>query len=528
MAIESHTYTTPRGYDMSKTFTPSPQQLRFFEWIDTGTGHCILEAVAGAGKTTTLLRGVRRMTGKVWLGVFNKKLADEIQIRLTEDDDPFGLNVNAYASTFHSAGFQTIRRSAKVRVDNDKCKNIAKTLIETREGVDQIQNRRLRDATPVALRLVSLAKNRLLTADSDASEWFDILDHHDVQMAGGVTAELVVGFAMEILEESRNQSWLVDFDDMIYRPVVDRLKPIQYDWVLIDEAQDTNPARRALAGQMLKPGGRLIAVGDPMQAIYGFTGADNDALDQIRREYDATTIPLSVTFRCPRAVVEHARSFGATLEAAPGADEGIVTQCDEVGMLATIRTMSTEERANTALLCRVTKHLVRICFQLLREGIPARIEGRSIGEGLIKLATRWCIRDLADLDDRLGEYRVREIEKAIAKEDESWAERVNDQVDTLQLLIVLTCKNGGHRIEDLVQTITRMFEDDVASRNILTLCTSHRAKGLEWTNVYLLGREVLMPSPWAQQEWMLKQEQNLIYVSITRALHKLVEVTLKV
>lgn len=512
---------------MTKTFTPSPQQSRFFDWVTHGTGHCILEAVAGAGKTTTLLQGVKRMTGKVWLGVFNKKLADEIQTRLAGDDDPFGMNANAYASTFHSIGFQTIRRTNKVRVDNDKCRNIAKMLIETREGVDQLRNRRLRDATPVALRLLSLAKNRLLTVDSAASEWFDILDHHDIQMPGGVTPDLAVEFAMQILEESRNQRHLIDFDDMIYLPVIDNLKPVRYDWILIDEAQDTNPARRALAGKMLKPGGRLIAVGDPRQAIYGFTGADNDALDQIRREYNAITIPLSVTFRCPRAVVEHARSFGATLEAAPDADEGIVTDCDEVGMLATLREMSTAERANTALLCRVTKHLVRICFQLIREGIPARIEGRSIGEGLIKLATRWRIRDLAGLDERLEEYRVRETEKAMAKEDESWAERVNDQVDTLQLLIVLTCKNGGHRVDDLIQTITGMFEDDVASRDILTLCTSHRAKGLEWDTVYLLGRTRLMPSPWAQQPWMIEQEMNLIYVSITRALHKFVDVTLK-
>ena len=509
------------------TFKPSTQQTKFFDWITNGRGHAILEAVAGAGKTTTLVKAIELMPGDIAVLVFNKKLAEEISSKLTSEDDPFGSSSNAHASTFHSAGFSALRRTGRPRVDGDKCKGIARMLIETREGVDQLQNPRLRAASPVALWLVSLAKNRLLTMTSDVEEWHDILNHHNTQLPGGVTPDLVVEFARDILDESMQQTGRVDFDDMIYLPVVQNLRVRQFDWVLIDEAQDTNPARRVLAGRMLKPGGRLVAVGDPQQAIYGFTGADNDALDQIRREYDAITLPLSVTFRCPRAVVHHARSFGAQIEAAPDASTGHVIHTNEKHMIETIERMDAEGRSNTAILCRVTKCLVRLCYQFIRNGIPARIEGRAIGEGLIKLATKWSVHELSDLDDRLEAYREREVRRAIEKEDESWAERVTDQVDTLQLLIELTNSRGNHTVPDLVWVIKELFEDDVSSRDMLTLATVHRAKGLEWETVYLLGRKELMPSPWAEQKWMQEQEWNLVYVAITRALDTLVEVTLE-
>lgn len=507
-------------------FIPSPQQQRFFDWVATGSGHAILEAVAGAGKTTTLIQALHRMQGSVWLGVFNKKLADEIVGRLSSEDDPFGTSHQVHASTFHSAGFTRLRRTGKVRVDNDKCKTIAKALIEEREGIDQLQNRRLRVATSLALRLVSLGKNRLLTPGSPDTDWLDIIEHHNMQLPDGVTPDLLIDFAWRILTRSQEWRSVIDFDDMIYRPVVERIGGRQYDWVLIDEAQDTNPARRELAAMLLKPSGRFIAVGDPRQAIYGFTGADNDALDQLRSKYQAVTLPLSITFRCPRQVVDHARSFGATLEVAPDAREGSVTSMTEEDMIEYLRDTTEAERANSALVCRVTKHLVRLCYGFIRQGIPARVEGRSIGEGLLKLATRWKVSDLSDLSERVEDYRARELAKAQEQENDALAERIADQTDTLQLLIDLTTSRGGHHLSDLRSLIEEMFSDGVTDQKMLTLCTVHRAKGLEWSNVYLLGRAQLMPSPWAEREWAVDQEWNLVYVAITRALDRLIEVTL--
>jgi superfamily I DNA/RNA helicase len=54
---------------------------------------------------------------------------------------------------------------------------------------------------------------------------------------------------------------------------------------------------------------RFVAVGDPHQAIYGFRGANSDALDKIVARFACRTLPLSVSYRCSKAVVAEAQKF---------------------------------------------------------------------------------------------------------------------------------------------------------------------------------------------------------------------------
>ena len=96
---------------------------------------------------------------------------------------------------------------------------------------------------------------------------------------------------------------------MIYMPLIKRMKFWGFRWVFVDEAQDTNPARRAMIRAMLAPGGRVVAVGDRHQAIYGFAGADADSLDLIAADFNASRLPLTTTYRCPQAVVSFAQQW---------------------------------------------------------------------------------------------------------------------------------------------------------------------------------------------------------------------------
>ena len=80
-------------------------------------------------------------------------------------------------------------------------------------------------------------------------------------------------------------------------------------------------------------------------------------------------------------------------------------------------------------------------------------------------------------------------------------------------------------VDGLRAMIDGIFADDVTNAgNLIVLCSAHRSKGLEWNRVFLLGRNELMPSPFARQEWQMEQERNLIYVAVTRAKQTLVEV----
>ncbi len=59
----------------------------------------------------------------------------------------------------------------------------------------------------------------------------------------------------------------------------------------------------------------------------------------------------------------------------------------------------------------------------------------------------------------------------------------------------------------------------------MRLLTAHRAKGLEFPRVFLWGRNAFMPSKYARQDWQKKQELNLEYVALTRAMRTLVDVS---
>src|SRR5574343_111966 len=109
-----------------KKFLPSPQQSAFFDWIVNGTGSCILEAVAGAGKTTTLVHGLVLMSGRVFFGAFSKDIATEIERKVKDNPKLLErLNKELFLGTMHSCGFSIVRRAWRgVTVDDNKCRDI--------------------------------------------------------------------------------------------------------------------------------------------------------------------------------------------------------------------------------------------------------------------------------------------------------------------------------------------------------------------------------------------------------------------
>lgn len=482
---------------MSQTFTPSPQQADFFNWITTGSGSCVLEAVAGAGKTTTLEHGVRLMGGTVFLGAYNKAIADEIRARI-------GARPGLVAGTMHSAGFSAWRRVAGgVKIDGNKCRTIF------REA--SARNAEYRPFESSVLSLVSYAKQTGLGALKGCTlEDFDALaEHHSVEPPAPEAAELMYQLASRTLRASIERDFqVIDFDDMIYAPLRHEARLFTSDWVLIDEAQDTNATRRALALRMLKPGGRLVAVGDPRQAIYGFTGADADALDLIAAATGAVRMPLTITYRCPKKVVEVAHQWVKHITAAASAPDGEVHS-------APVTDLKKHARPGDAVLCRFVAPLIRNVYSLIADGVPARVEGREIGEGLRKLATRWKTDSIAQFLGYLETYETNEVAKLQAKEKERAAEALIDKCACVRVVVGrVKAKDPKAVMADVLEAITTLFgaEDNPTAQ--VTFSTIHRSKGREWHRVLWL---VTGPSPYARKAWEQVQEANLCYVAATRA-----------
>lgn len=500
----------PRPPGQSVIAHPSPQQHDFFEWIQNGRGSAVLEAVAGSGKTTTLLAALEMMQGRIYFGAYNKKIAEEIRERAPNRQGLF-------VGTMHSAGFKAwARATSNLTVDNKKVQKICRM-----NDVDP-------DLEAAVCQLVSLAKQRafdVVTPKSEAA-WRDTIDHHNIETLERDAQ--VIELAEKVLQLSTQMdTQVIDFDDMIYAPLLHKARVFEHDWVLIDEAQDTNAARRALALRMLSRGGRLVAVGDRHQAIYGFTGADADALDLIGRAVNAQRLPLTVTYRCPKSVVRHAQRWVSHIEAHESAPEGRVISWQaferageavmERESLALVGHGATEwthlPKVGDAVLCRFNRPLIELAFDLISQGKPAKVEGRDIGEGLKTLARRWKVKSLDALIKKLETYREKETAKLRAKERESQAATVDDKVDCLLLLISRTMAKGGS-VFDLLAEIDSIFSDDGDSTNRIILSSIHKSKGREWSRVFWMQTGT---SPWARKEWEQEQERNLCYVATTRA-----------
>jgi DNA helicase II / ATP-dependent DNA helicase PcrA len=491
----------------------SPQQAAFVQWVRDGSGSAILEAVAGAGKTFSIMQAIKATDVPCAVLAYNKKIADEISGKLQRDGIDWK---KAKAGTVHSFGFGALRKTFS---------NIKVSEYKTADLLELNHDFGLPAYRGVLCQLVSLAKQRAIGINSridDVGQWLRIIDHYDImrdvedEMDHSLANDIVQA-AIKTLQASNEQTDVIDFDDMVYLPVLLRCRFWQYGLVFVDEAQDTNPARRALVRAVTLPRGRVVAVGDPCQAIYGFTGADNDSLEQFATDFGAIRLPLTVSYRCPKHIVDFSRQWVDHITAADNAIDGTVSSEDWSAFVE-----RSDLNGNAAILCRNTKPLVQTAFALIRRKIACRIEGREIGKQLAKLATRWKqIKTLPALQTKLIDYAEREKQKAIERRQETRAQVIEDQVDTL-LVIIDACRSAGKDSTiDVVNYIDELFADNIAG--ILTLSTIHKSKGREWERVFWLNRHATCPSKYARQEWQKDQERNLMYVAATRAIEQLIE-----
>lgn len=471
-------------------FSPSPFQAAIFAAIAEPRGNLLIEAVAGSGKTTTIVEAAKLATGDAVFLAFNKAIATELQARLPS---------HFSARTFHSLCYTPVTRALKARsVTADKLQRILRGSWSPAARAKYAS---------FATKLVGLARQvgiGCLVDDTDEA-WFELVNTHNLTLERE-DADLHAGIltARDLLGEA-NVSELVDFDDLLYRAVRDGIKLPTFDWVFVDEAQDTNAVQRALLRKLLRPGARLVAVGDPAQAIYGFRGADSTAMARLKAEFAMTTLPLSVSYRCAKTIVAEAQQYLPSIEPHAAAPDGEV---NDLGF----EWKHEDLGATDLLVCRTVKPLIKLGHALLRKKISCRILGRDIGEGLKALVRKLNASDVHELGSKLEAWRDREVQKAVAKGNDAHAEAVEDKADSL-----LTILDGFHEETDSIDSVYAALDELFTDQNHrLTLCTIHKSKGLEADRVWWLNKS-LCPSRWAKQAWQQEQERNLMYVATTRA-----------
>lgn len=491
------------------------QQTAFVDAVVNGSDNISLIARAGSGKTTTIMAAVKALSkakpnSSIVVCAYNKAIANEIQDKLNKA----GLNDwrKVSGTTIHSLGFSLVKFVFKATIDDKK---VLKLCDPTRFfGMDRTM---LEQYSNQIVSLVRFAKQAGVgffddSPIADVRVWNDIASHFDVNGVDDQThMEEIIRIAQNVYKMSLAQTDVIDFDDMILFPLIKNLRvKFTKDFIFMDEAQDLSRTRQALARKFLAPNGRMFVIGDDKQAIYGFSGADSEALARLTHQLNATVMPLSVSFRCPKAVIAMAQTIVADIEHAPNAIDGVV---------ATVAELPDTIASGDAILCRNTAPLITLAYKFIKAGKAAKVEGRSIGEGLDKIVNRWKLSTISAFLGKLEIYRDREVQKANAKGNEQKAEEVNDKCDCLVEIANACLSQNKTSIADMKDFIANLFSDDV--NNAIVLCTYHRSKGREWNNVYLWEHNTRCPSKAAKQAWQKQQESNLAYVAYTRAMQTL-------
>ena len=533
--LRQGTAPAPVERPLAPEFVASPQQAAFFNEVEDGAGNVILEAVAGAGKTTTLIQAMKRMNGRIFFGAYNQKIVAEIEEKAR---DASALRDGVFISTMHSIGYKVFRNGLSeqerrfLKVTDTKSRDILDEMIKEAPLDMQLL---MKQAQGFVCKLVSFAKQYLIGVKaSDGSiyggdegllpPWLTLVDHFalNAELNEKIPVSQAVAWTLEVYRRSRARCRkVIDFDDMIYAPLALGCKFYNYDWLLGDEWQDANPARREMAMRMLAPGGRALFVGDDRQAIYGFAGASSGSLAITQKMFNCKLMPLTVTYRCAKSIVTHAHQWVNHIQAHPSAKDGVVRAFTPVPPLKDQKPLpwyAVEAiQPSDAVLCRYTRPLIMTAYEFLRAGIACKVEGRDIGNGLCKLAQRWSIRTISALETRLGEYLDNELRKAALKEDTKREQEVTDVVDTLRIFIERSRAKGHTQIDQLVGEIQSLFADNVT--NVTVLSTGHKAKGREWDRVFWIQANGGRPS---EREWQKIEEDNIKYVICTRARNELV------
>lgn len=450
----------------------------------------LIDALAGAAKTSTLRFLCKYLPPAPTLSVaFNKRIADEMAKVLPG---------HVRCATMNSVGHRVWGSAVgkKLVLDTKKNYNLVK------EQIDGLKSRGARqdayDQMGDIMKTVSRAKlsgyvpantaqgRSLLTA----SEFFDGLD----EAPDDWFCEMI----NNALKQGIRQSFggLIDFDDQIYMPTLFGGSFPQHDRVLGDEAQDFSPLNQAMIEKLVGPQTWLCAVGDPWQSIYAFRGADTKSMSWLRQRFNMHEMGLSVSFRCPIAVVENAHWRVPHMKWPAWAKPGHVETLQEWD--------ATCIPDNAAIICRNNAPLMSCALRLLQARRGVHLVGTDLGPQLVKALKKLSPDQNMKQKGVLDAINLWEADKLRKARN---AGVIADKAECLRVFA-----GFGPTLGAAIAYCEHIF----AAKGPIQLLSGHKAKGLEWSTVYHLDPHRI-PSPWSKEGEAYEQEMNVKYVIETRA-----------
>ncbi len=516
------------------------------------TGPVCIVAGAGTGKTRTvtyrLAHGIRSgaVEARQALAItHSRKAAAELKERLGR----LGVG-DVDARTFHAAGLRVASQfwdrtgrsepAPSVLSDSDSWR-MWRDCLRSVSGHDP-DNGAVRDIADE----VAWARSRLIAPAAYATA---------AEVAGrkaGIDASTVVKCWDGYLR-AKARVGRVDFADLLeisadlMRADIEVAEAVRERWrhVTVDEYQDTDPAQQRFLDAIVGEGRDLCVVGDPRQAIYSWKGADPSYLTGFARRYpDALVFDLSRNYRSTPQILGWAnrlageRGTKPLAATRPGGPNPKVTQLDsETGEASWVAGAARRAIAagtpvsEIAVLYRFNATQARLEAAFARVGIPTvvaedltffdRPEIRSVLTTFGQVARAQPDQDgmelLGTVLARAGFDRDRPP-PGLGAARSRW-----ESQSALLDLLEATVEEEAVDAVTLLAQVNKLATSSLGPRDQgVTLATLHKAKGLEWDVVFVVGvTDGALPSSFADTPEQLAEEERLLHVGVTRARREL-------
>ena len=479
-------------------FTPTPEQTAIVTIAKESKKPFHVIARAGCAKTSTLgLIAAALPRQNILALAFNKDIATDMVDNFPSNVTPktlnsFGLaawksHIGKWPKTHGGKLFFIIRDYiADLYTLNP---DLASALDEAKDDFKDFVNR--------AKSLGYLPEG--IAGTTPLADYQSLVDSSDIEIPDEWETPLNEILALSWTEALAGK---LDFTDQIYCPVLAEVPFPIYDLILIDEAQDLSSLDQKLlylTARLKSPRPiRVIVVGDPLQAIYAFRGADSSSMSSLQSLIPGETFPLTTTFRCAKNIVAEARWRAPDLVAAPSSPDGIVSHLPSWG----VDIFSPGD----AIICRNNAPLFSLAMKLLSANILPSYTGRDVCAQLKKIISKFG-----------GPTLTRSVAERKAAEWFAIRDAVVRSKGFLrdQYSAILTVLSWGEDIKEALEKLTLL--ENAAGNIILT--TGHQSKGREWENVFILDQSLI--------DFDATQDKNLLYVMQTRAKSSLTYISSK-
>lgn len=544
------------------------QQLKAVQNIN---GPSVILAGAGSGKTRVLVYKVLNLIKNhkispttILMITFTNKAAGEMKRRI---DQPLG-----FIGTFHAFCCQILRRfGPKIGIDHNFViydegdqKSIIKNILKKSELI--------KFSPAYFINRISAAKSILVEPD----KYLNIFSDYN-------SAD--VAFVYKEYQKELKKNMAVDFDDLIIKTIqlfkkdaqVLRFYQDKYQYVLIDEFQDTNHAQYVLTKCLAKNNNNITVVGDFSQSIYSWRGADIQNLEKFKADFpQVVTYFLEENYRSSQKILDFAFSVISKNQSHPILH--LYTKKDK-GTDIVIQNTGNEEGESLFIAEEIQQLNKDYPYQQMAVLYRTNAQSRSIEETFLKFGIPYLLiggtrfyerREIKDILsylrllinplDTVALERIKKLGKRrydkfklfyhiIEKQRNEYITEelmdkifdatgylenydANNEEDYSRLENIKELKSVAVNFPDLTQFLEQValveseyFEKEKQQDRLqgVRLMTLHQAKGLEFEVVFIAGLEegILPHVRSIDDQFQLEEERRLFYVGVTRAKERL-------